>query len=215
MSVTTFRRFALVFVAGIAGLLMTMLQTDQTVSAAPPPPIPSPAPVLVTNSGAGQAVPINGTVDISGTPTVTLSPPASPLPVYDVENPARSSYQQNLVLTFNNLDIAQIGELNAPQGKVWVVELITAHVQLPSGQKVKMTFFVNNGPTIVQHFFAPTLIGTDFTVDNLSLDQPVRLYAKGDGTGGNYAIRVNATRFASNMGSGSVQLSVVGYLVDE
>ena len=50
MSVTTSRRFALVFVAGLAGLLMTMLQTDQTVSAAPPP-LPNPTPVLVTNSG--------------------------------------------------------------------------------------------------------------------------------------------------------------------
>ncbi len=215
MSVTTFRRFALVFVTGVAGLLMLLLQTDQTVSAAPPPPIPSPAPVLVTNSGAAQAVPVTGTVDISGTPTVNLALPTSPLPVYDVENPARSSYQQNLVLTFNNLDIAQIGELNVPQGKVWVVELITALVQVPSGQKVKMIFFVSNGPTVAQHFFAPTLIGTDFTVDNLSLDQPVRLYAKGDGSGGNYAIRVNATRFASNVGAGSVQLSLAGYLVDE
>ena len=140
MSVTTFRRFALVFVTGVAGLLMLLLQTDQTVSAAPPPPIPSPAPVLVTNSGAAQAVPVTGTVDISGTPTVNLALPTSPLPVYDVENPARSSYQQNLVLTFNNLDIAQIGELNVPQGKVWVVELITALVQVPSGQKVKMIF---------------------------------------------------------------------------
>jgi hypothetical protein len=215
MTVITFRRFVLVSVAGLAGLLLTMLQTGRTVSAAPPPPIPSPTPVLVTNSGAAQAVPINGTVDISGTPTVNLTPPTSPLPVYDVENPARSSYQRDLVLTFNNLDIAQIGELNIPQGKVWVVELITALVQVPNGQKVKMIFFVNNGPTIAQHFFAPTLIGTDFTVDDLGFTQPVRLYAKGDGTGGNYAIRVNATRFASNVGSGSVQLSLAGYLIDE
>lgn len=117
MSVTTSRRFALVFVAGLAGLLMTMLQTDQTVSAAPPP-LPNPTPVLVTNSGAAQAVPITGTVDISGTPTVNLTTPTSPLPVYDVENPARSSYQQDLVLTFNNFDFAEIGELNVPQGKV-------------------------------------------------------------------------------------------------
>jgi hypothetical protein len=193
---------------------MTMLQTDQTVSAAPPP-LPNPTPVLVTNSGAAQAVPITGTVDISGTPTVNLTTPTSPLPVYDVENPARSSYQQDLVLTFNNFDFAQIGELNVPQGKVWVIELITALVQVPNGQKVKMIFFVNNGPTIAQHFFAPTLIGTDFTVDDLSFTQPVRLYAKGDGTGGNYASRVNATRFPSNAGSGNVQLSLAGYLVDE
>ena len=86
------RRFLLAFVAGIAGLLVAMLQTGRTVSAAPPP-IPNPAPVLVTNSGAAQAVPITGTVDISGTPTVNLAPPTSPLPVYDVENPARSPYQ--------------------------------------------------------------------------------------------------------------------------
>jgi hypothetical protein len=74
---------------------------------------------------------------------------------------------------------------------------------------------VNNGPTIAQHFFAPTLIGSDFTIDNLVLDQPVRLYAKGDGNGGNYAIRVNATRLSSNAGAGTVQLSLAGYLVDE
>jgi hypothetical protein len=214
MSVTTSRRFVLVFIAGVAGLLMTMLQTGRTVSAAPPP-IPNPAPVLVTNSGAAQAVPINGTVDISGTPTVSLAPLATPLPVYDVENPARTPYQRNLVLTFNNLDISQIGELTVPAGKVWVVELITALVQVPNGQKVRMLFFVNDGPTIAQHFFAPTLIGSDFTIDDLVLDQPVRLYAKGDGTGGNFAIRVNATRFSSNAGSGSVQLSLGGYLVDE
>jgi hypothetical protein len=216
MTLITFRRFALVSVAGLAGLLLTMLQTGRTVSAAPPPPIPSPTPVLVTNSGAAQAVPINGTVDISGTPTVNLAPPSSPLPVYDVENPARSPYQQSLVLQFSNFDVvAPIGELNVPTGKVWVVELITALVQVPNGQKVKMIFFVNSGGTIIQHFFAPTLVGSDFTVDDLVFDQPVRLYAKGDGANGNYAIRVNATRFSSNLGTGSVQLSLAGYLVDE
>jgi hypothetical protein len=215
ISVITLRRVALVLVAGVAGLLMTMLETGRTVSAAPPP-LPNPTPVLVTNSGAAQAVPINGTVDISGTPTVNLAPPSSPLPVYDVENPARSPYQRNLVLTFTEPSfVTQNGELTVPTGKVWVVEFITALVHVPTGEKVRMLFFVNDGPTIAQHHFAPTFIGTDFTVDNLSLDQPVRLYAKGDGTNGNYAIRVNATRFSNNAGSGTVQLSLAGYLVDE
>lgn len=181
-------------------------------------PIPNPAPVFVTNSGAAQAVPINGTVEISGTPTVTLSPPTAALPVYDVENPARTPYQQNVVLTFSDGSfVTQNGQIPVPTGKVWVVELITALVQVPTEQRVRMLLFANNGPTIAQHFFAPTLIGTDFTHDNLVLEQPVRLYVKGDGSGSNFAVTVNATRFdgTSNTGTGTVQLSLSGYLVNE
>jgi len=97
--------------------------------------------------------------------------------------------------------------------QVFVVELTTVLSQLPNDQRVKLTLFVNDGPTIAQHFFAPAFTGSDFTNDVLTLSQPVRLYARCNNC--EYSIRVNATRFGSNQGSGSVQLSFSGHLIDE
>ena len=228
-------RFAVACVVATAALIVASLpMRNGAVSAAPPTPPAS--PVFVTNSGAAQAIPtaaqgttlVSGDVGISGTPTVKLAAGSSvgidgsvqvgnnvqtPLFVRDVDNGARNDYQTNMVLTFGNGDFVQLGEITVPPFKVFAVELLTAVALLPNNQRVRLTYFVDDQATIIQHFFAPTFVGTDFTQDVLSMSQPVRLYAKSPG--GSYAIRVNATRFPSNQGTGSVQLSFSGYLVDE
>ena len=92
---------------------------------------------------------------VEGSNVVGVSNAAqSPLFVRDVDNGARTSYQRNMVLNFNNLDIVQFGGFSVPASKVFVVELITVLSQLPNDQRVKLTMFVNDGPTIAQHFFA-------------------------------------------------------------
>jgi len=211
-------RFAATFGAPLAAVaLLTYGTNHTTVSAAPPPQA---APVLVTNSGAAQAVPtaaqgittVGGSVEVSNVVGVSNAA-QSPLFVRDVDNGARTSYQRNMVLIFNNLDGVQLGGFSVPASKIFVVELITVLSQLPNDQRVKLTMFVNDGPSIVQHFFAPAFTGSDFTNDVLTLSQPVRLYARCNNC--EYSIRVNATRFGSNQGSGSVQLSFSGHLIDE
>lgn len=68
-----------------------------------------------------------------------------------------------MVLLFSDLETTKIGQITVPPAKVFVVELTTALVQLPNNQKVKLTYFVDDGFTMAGHFFAPTFVGTDFT----------------------------------------------------
>ena len=205
-------RFAATIGAPLAAVVLLTCGTNRTtVSAAPPAQT---APVFVTNTGAAQAVPTaaQGITTVDGSVSVSNAA-QNPLFVRDVDNGARSPYQRNMVLTFNNFDFAQVGQLSVPASKIFVVELVTVLAQLPNDQRLRLTMFVNDGGTIAQHFFAPAFTGADFTNDVLALSQPVRLYTRCNNCP--YSIAVNATRFGSNQGTGSVQLSFSGHLVDE
>ena len=208
-----FRRTAGTFVMVVA--LVSWI-ADKAQAQAPKAPLP----VEVVNT----PLPITANAPIPVVPSSPIQVVASsPLPVSlqgtvtvrDVDNPARVPYQTAMHIQLDHLEFANVAQIVVPAGKVFVVELVTAVARLPSDQRVRLTMFVSNGFSIVQHFFAPAYVGTDVTQDILTLSQPVRLYTKTAGQ--NYAIAVNATRFAgsANQGTGSVSISFSGYLLDE
>jgi len=162
---------------------------------------------------AGPSVTIVGTPDVNvvNTPTVQVgNSAASPVQTRDVDNPARQRWQGSAQVLFNFPDTQLVTTFGPaiPAGKVFVIEYITAHGSLPTGQKLRFILFNDAGLTIVQHYFAPTFAGTDFTVDNLIMSEQVRFYAVS-------MPRMNVTRFPDNSGSGFVTFSLSGYLVDQ
>ena len=166
--------------------------------------------VNVVNSPTVNLAP-GSSVGITGTPTVqVVNGAASPVPIRDSDNPARQRWQGAAQVLFNSPDTQLVTTFGPaiPAGKIFVIEYITAHGALPSGQKLRFILFNDAGYTLVQHYFAPTFVGTDFTVDNLILSESVRFYAISMPT-------INVTRFPDNSGSGFVNLSLSGYLVDQ
>ena len=183
------------------------------VTATSPLPVTTTSPLPVIATSPLPVVPSSPVQVVATTPlAVSLTGTAT---VRDADNPARVPYQTTMQIALNHTEFANSNQVSVPAGKVFVVEFVTARAQLQANQRVRLTFFVHNGVSIVQHYFAPTYVGTDISEDHLVLNQSTRLYAK---TGGNnYAIAVNATRFdgTGNQGIGSVFVSFSGYLVDE
>jgi hypothetical protein len=139
------------------------------------------------------------------TPVEIVNVPTAPVPVRDVDVPARVNYQTSAVITIDQPDFATVATFTVPAGKIFVVEFVSVLAQVPNGQRLQLTFFT--GP--VQHFFAPPFAGTDSAVDKLVLSQPTRMYHDT-----NVPLQLNATRFADNSGQAFAAVSVSGYLID-
>ena len=211
---TRFRNYLLAAV-GFAILTGGLLVTGPSTSRAQAKAFDD---VRVINTPA-EAVPTaaQGTTAISGDVTVVNTPnvlvgntAAAPVLARDVDNPARTPWQMSAQVTFASPSFQEVATFNPPipAGKVFVIEFATAQANLPTGQRVRFILFTDVGYTLVQHYFAPTFVGTDFTVDNLVMSQPTRLYAIAAPT-------VNATRFADNADSGFVNFSLSGHLLNQ
>src|SRR5436309_1522867 len=142
---STLRRFSFALTGiVILSLLLVLSMADQERAVG----APAASNVVVVNTTANPVptapqgtTPISGNVGITGTPnvnvtntpTVTLAPGAS---VRDADNPARQP------IAFNNgvslLDGHESGQANlgtVPLGKRMVIELATASLEVPIGQK--------------------------------------------------------------------------------
>ena len=76
---------------------------------------------------------------------------------------------------------------------------------LPADQLSRFIVFVGGR----QLHFGPTPIGRDFTVDNFALSESIHMaHSPGE------QIRLNMTRFPSNVGTASASVTLSGYLVD-
>jgi len=145
--------------------------------------------------------------EVSGSVSVNNAS-GSPVPVFEVGSFASNDFQTAASLSFNNGDFAQVVTIPAaPPGKLLIIDFVTVNSSLPTGQKVWLTFFTQ-GTVGIQHFFAPTKVGTDFTNDILSMSLPTRM-----STGATLVI--NATRFdgTGNQGTGFVLIGISGHLV--
>jgi hypothetical protein len=166
--------------------------------------------VNVVNTPTVNIAP-GASVGIDGIPTVTIgNTAATAVPVRDADHRGRRPWQMSGQVLFDFPDNAHVTTFNPPipTGKIFVIDFMTAHASLPSGQKTRLILFTDTGFTITQHYFAPLYSGTDFTVDNSHLSQMVSLYAI-------TAPMVNVTRYPDNAGSGFVNLSLSGYLIDQ
>lgn len=166
----------------------------------------------------------NGTwnVGINGTPTVGIDAAnntvkidtASPVPVRDVDNPARQPFDGFINVSIPDgfdFGFAELDYRAVPDGKRLVIEHVSALTSLPGGQKV-----IDIQLDTFRHGFA--WLGADFKVttegfDRFITSQPVRLYADSGATVGRAPVSVQVRR-GGFAGSGQSFVSIRGYVVD-
>lgn len=161
-------------------------------------------------------------VGISGTPTVGIDAAnntvkidtASPVPVRDVDNPARQPFDGSIsVLIRDGFDFGfvELDTSAVPAGKRLVIEHVSAFTSLPSGQKVVSILLRTLG-------HGEAWLGADFRAtthgfDRFITSQPVRLYADSGATVGRAPVSALIVR-DGDAGSGQLFVSISGYLVD-
>jgi hypothetical protein len=147
-------------------------------------------------------------------PGVTVTNPVSnPVPVRDVENPARQPFQQELFLSTPDGLLGANDQFTVPSGKRLVIEFVSFTMNWPAGQLTTRAF-INvcnaSGNACPVSFYVPASFqatefgGTDFFVAS----SPTRLYADPGSVVG-VAVRRNVTA-----GTGLATVAVSGYLVD-
>jgi hypothetical protein len=164
-------------------------------------------------------------VGINGIPTVGIDAAnntvkidtASPVPVRDVDNPARQPFTARIDVSIpdgRDLGVGTMDTAAVPEGKRLVIEHISAATSLPSGQKV--AFF----RVEITSSHSLTRLGADLSAtyggkDQFITSQPVRLYVdRAAGAAGALtpvAVVVFRDGFA---GDGFSIVNISGYLVD-
>src|SRR5258705_4017509 len=157
----------------------------------------------------------NNTVKFDAVNNTVKIDSASPLPMRDVENPARQPFQA---------DVPSAGEFpdgmfvtlpmitTIPAGKRLVIEQVSVLGAMIKGQRMVTTgLHINNGGNNVQHFLAITPQGSGGCCrDVFVASQQVRLYADPGTIVYGFASRDVNTGFAN----AAVSFSISGYLVD-
>ena len=174
-----------------------------------PSPVPPPMNVKVVNTDA-EPVPVTGTVSVSNLGS-------SPLPVRDVDNPARRAVQFQAFLNCSGGGIgcspAQT-PYTVPEGKRLVIEYASMKVTLSEGQSAILGILTTLNGELVTHYFPqtqPALApnpGISPSGNYVSAGQQVRIYAD---SGTNVSFQVDRT---SNTGTFVIIVSMSGYLVD-
>jgi len=167
--------------------------------------------------GQAVAAPAASNVNVVNTPTVIVgNTPSTPLPVFDVDNPASQPFQESAQFTMAggvSPIFSTISDITVvPAGKMLVIEHVTFIGGTgPSG--AKMFAGISTSISIVapekNHFLVLTEQGVIFDNTVFTASQPMRLYA-GPGT----TVRGNAFRSPDSLGEGPGEFSISGHFVD-
>jgi hypothetical protein len=146
----------------------------------------------------------------NGVWTAAQQPPYS-APVRNVDQEARKPFRKTWNLTIQNNDSA--GDiLTVPLGYRLVVENVSADVQVPIGEKVRLSFtssVTSNGANVTSTTYIPAFFqGTFHGVDHFVVNQPMRVYV--DPSGFTLSISVAKT---TNQDTGFADIQISGYLV--
>jgi hypothetical protein len=134
------------------------------------------------------------------------NPESAPVPVRDVEHPARDPYQAAVTVDLANGDLTKQGTLDAvPAGKRLVVEALYVNALLPASQ-LAAVFFVQ--APVVTVPVPLTFTGAFPSGESFVGAQATRLYVS---AGAPFTTSVVRT---SSAGAASVRFLAVGYLVD-
>ncbi len=195
-----FRRYLLCG-AGVSllALLVTLTPAGPAIASSMKPLL-----VEVVNNPTVQAqqsgswnVGINGAIQVGNSAS-------SPVPVRDVENPAREPFSASLNCS-NTTTNTCAGSISVLAGKRMVVEFVSGRVSVGSGNELTSVFIVTGGK---EHFLlahkspATPTSGTRFDVS-----QPLRLYSD---PGGDVSLHVEI----SGIGASTLIGRISGYLVD-
>lgn len=141
---------------------------------------------------------------------VVTNTPSSPVPVRDVDNPARSPFEASLAFDMRDGVDNNQASFAVPAGKRLVIEFVTAIVRVPQGQSVIVLFFAQiapSGPPGIGHVIVVTPQGVFNEDNNFMASQQMRVYAD-PWTQVIFEVSRNAS---AGLASGNV--SVTGYLV--
>ena len=170
----------------------------------------TPLDVNVVNSPAVQSQQSGPwDVGIVGSPTVTVgNTNANPVPV--VASPPLP-FQEEVILQFPSGTVNASQSFQVLPGKRLVIEHVSARAALTEGQQLTETSIETlqvGGGSAIKHYFAASFQGnTPGTADYYAISQQTRLYAVG-------GVQVRAFRNGT-AGSGTVNISVSGYLIDQ
>ena len=134
---------------------------------------------------------------------------SSPVPIRDTENPARQPFQYAVGPTIPPGENQVCNEnLTVPEGKMLVIEYVSAQIVLPLGQSVlSYRVYTDLGLGLGDgHHFVPHSVAQS-GLSYFTVGQTTRLYAKS----GN--VRICAQR-NSTTDSGVFSAGISGYLVD-
>jgi hypothetical protein len=170
-----------------------------------------------TFAGAGTALallialPPSVFAQTYSSPVRITNSPAQFVPTRDTDHPARSPFRKNFQITIQGNDRG--GDiLNVPQGFRLVIETFSASVDVPIGEKVKLSFtstVTSNGSPVTSTTYVPAFLqGTFAGSDTFFADQPMRVYV--DPTG--FTLSVSVFKTTSN-GSAFADITISGYLV--
>ena len=151
--------------------------------------------------------------DAQKTPNVTVvNRPTNPVPVRNVDNPARQFVSAEVELTLLSGFQDTAGVIYAvPAGKSLVIEYFSARIKLPHAQaiaEIGCTINQNNAPSVSTYFEATHMTSTsaqEFFVSS----KLVRIYA-----GAESHVSVFLKRLPFTAGQGMVSFSFYGHLVD-
>ena len=147
-------------------------------------------------------------VNVVNTPTVQISnPDVAPVPVRDVDNPARQPVHTNVFCIANSTLGCDETIYTVPAGKRLVIEYASMLAEIPVGQVASWTISTFVGGRLERHRFPQTPPSVAFhNVNATESGQQVRIYAD-PGT------NVNAGGIP-NSGSGPFTFIISGHLVD-
>ncbi len=171
-------------------------------------------PVSIANTPAVLAQQLGQwNVVLSGTPTVQVGNAFnSPLPVRDVDNPARQPFQRELDPLVSPGSFTASDSLTVPAGKRFAIEFASASVDTPAGTKMWVRIQTTSSGVGLSYSLLPQLQG-NYAADGsdfLLAAQPMKLYAD-PGTQVTAVVSVLGGVANTNTGA-SVSLS--GYFVD-
>ena len=146
---------------------------------------------------------------VSGGPASAQNPNAPiPVQVRDVDNPGRNRFQAgNACHMSSGTDICTL-TFSVPVNNLLAIEMVSARVEVPVGQKMVVRINTTQGGTTVDHFLNVEPQGNFVTSDRLGVTHSVRLYADPGTTVGVRAARNSSTADAD------VTAAISGYLVD-
>jgi len=156
--------------------------------------------------------PATSNVAIDGSANTVKVDTTNPIPVRDVDNPARQPFRTSVFVSLadgSTLAGTNPG-LTPPAGKVLVIEQISINGNAPSGQKFACVLDVtdNFAQVLLDQAIPLTLQGTFGPVDTFQGNLPTRMYLQ---PSDNIAFNVFRT---SGTGTAGVRVSFSGHFVD-
>lgn len=171
---------------------------------------PPTANVKVVNT-ASEPVPIAGTVNLA-------NPGTSPLPVRDVDHPARNPFQKQIDAHITPLSYwtQESVPITIPPGKRFVMEHVSAKAIVPIGQKLHMTVVTRFNDALTSQALIAVPQGTTASLGNkdvFTASQLLKAYAGGNNAVPDEAIVVYAER-DGEFGDALISFSLSGYFID-